>query len=147
MIEHGWCFCEAIKAQRLVSLFGFASTMNWVCFDHDDDCSRSIGSPLAIWIGYRPVQVRFVRGHPKRFSKTKGVTRSFCGDCGTSIAYSDDGLPDEFSLSIGFMGSLERFPPRAQAYWEMRQPFVAEKLPRIDGLPSENRARGNPKAR
>jgi hypothetical protein len=108
-IEHGWCFCEAIKAEMTGEPF-------WICFDHDDDCRRAIGSPLTAWIGYRPAQVRCVHGHPKTFSKTKGVTRSFRGDCGTSVSYSDQGLPDELYVSIGFMGTPERFPQQAQVY-------------------------------
>ena len=141
-IEHGWCFCEAIKAEMIGEPF-------WICFDHDDDCRRAIGSPLTVWIGYRPAQVRFVRGHPKTFSKTKGVTRSFCGDCGTSVSYSDQGLPDELYVSIGFMGTPERFPPQAQAYWEMRLPFVemSDGLPRIDGYSRQRTALGNPRDR
>ena len=90
-----------------------------------------------------------MRGHPKTFSKTKGVTRSFCGDCGTSVSYSDQGLPDELYVSIGFMGTPERFPPQAQAYWEMRLPFVemSDGLPRIDGYSRQRTALGNPRDR
>jgi hypothetical protein len=94
----------------------------------------AIGGPLTIWIGYRPREVRFQKGHPNGFSKTRGVTRYFCGDCGTSIAYVDKGLPNEIYVSVGFMDNPERFPPAAQAYWEMRLPFVVmdDGLPRVD---------------
>jgi hypothetical protein len=142
-VEQGWCFCEAIAATATGEPF-------WVCFDHDDDCRRAIGGPIAIWIGYRPDQVRFVRGQPSLFSKTRGVVRSFCGACGTSIGYRDEGLPDELYLSIGFMGAPERFPPQAQAYWEMRLPFVhmSDQLPRMEGYSRRRSAAiGTPKER
>ncbi len=107
----------------------------WICFDHDDDCRRAIGSPLAIWVGYRPDQFRLTRGTPKSFSKTSGVVRTFCPECGTSISYSDRGLADELYLTIGFFDRPERFAPQAHAYWRMRLPWLdfADRLPRVDG--------------
>ncbi|WP_292421892.1 hypothetical protein [Mesorhizobium sp.] len=63
-IETGACFCGAIAAEMQGDPF-------WICFDHDDDCRRAIGSPLTIWIGYRPDQFRLTRGQPREFSKTR----------------------------------------------------------------------------
>ncbi|WP_245275032.1 GFA family protein [Mesorhizobium sp. LSHC412B00] len=116
-IDRGHCFCGAITAE-------FSGDPFWICFDHDDDCRRAIGSPLTIWIGYRPDQVDWLGSKPKTFSKTRGVVRSFCSECGTSIGYTDEGLPNEFYISIGFMDAPEKFHPQAQAYWEMRLPFI-----------------------
>ena len=76
-VESGACFCGAIAAELRGEPF-------WICYDHDDDCRRALGSPLTIWVGYRPDQVRFTRGSPRSFSKTAGVVRTFCPDCGTS---------------------------------------------------------------
>ena len=87
-IERALCFCGKIQAEARGEPF-------WVCSDHDDDCRRAIGSPLNVWIGYRPEQVLFNSGQPKAFSRTPGVTRTFCADCGTSIGYTDAGLADE----------------------------------------------------
>ena len=140
-IEHGRCFCGSVSAE-------FAGEPFWTCFDHDDDCRKAIGSPLTIWVGYRPDAIRWFGTEPKTFSKTKGVVRSFCRNCGTSIGYTDEGLPGETYIAIGFMDSPERFAPQAQAYWEMRLPFIVmdDGLPRVDGY---TRARdpllGNPR--
>ena len=116
-VDQGHCFCGAIAAT-------FSGQPFWVCYDHDDDCRRAIGGPLTIWIGYHPDQVLFDRGRPKTFSKTRGVMRSFCSNCGTSIGYVDAGLPDEVYICIGFMDSPERFPPEAHGYWRLRLPFI-----------------------
>ncbi|WP_299621826.1 GFA family protein [Pelagibius sp.] len=127
-IETGACFCGAIAAELRGEPF-------WICYDHDDDCRRAIGSPLTIWIGVRPSQFRILRGNPKSFSKTPGVLRSFCGDCGTSIGYRDEGIADELYLSIGFFDRPEAFRPQAHAYWRQKLPWLAfaDPLPRIDG--------------
>jgi hypothetical protein len=106
----------------------------WVCYDHDDDCRRAIGSPLTIWVGYRLSQFRLLRGKPSSFSKTKGVIRTFCANCGTSIGYSDEGLKDEIWLTIGFFDNPERLAPSAHSYWSRKLPYVhfADDLPKID---------------
>ena len=131
-IETGTCFCGAIAGEMRGEPF-------WICFDHDDDCRRAIGSPLTIWVGYRPHQLRFKRGTPKSFSKTKGVVRTFCQDCGTSISYMDEGIRDELYLNIGFMDNPERFRPQAHAYWRMKLPWIefADDLPRTDAYSRE----------
>jgi hypothetical protein len=116
-LETAACFCGEITAKALGEPF-------WICFDHDDDCRRAIGSPLTIWVGYKSNEFSFVTGEPKTYSKTEGVTRSFCGNCGTSIGYVDAGLPSEIYLCIGFMDHPENFPPQAQTYWSLRLPFI-----------------------
>jgi len=137
------CFCGEIVAEVEGNPF-------WICYDHDDDCRRAIGGPLTIWVGYRPAQFQLKRGQPKTFSKTPGVTRSFCADCGTSIGYSDAGIADELYLTIGFFDHPERFPPEAQTYWRLKLPWIefADDLPRIDEYSRlRNPELGNPRDR
>jgi hypothetical protein len=126
--ETGSCFCGAIAAEMHGEPF-------WICYDHDDDCRRAIGSPVNIWVGYRKDQFRLTRGKPKGFSKTKGVVRTFCPECGTSISYLDEGLGDELYVTIGFLDRPEGFRPQAHAYWRMRLPWIefADDLPHVGG--------------
>ena len=142
-IETCGCFCGAIVAEVVGDPF-------WICSDHDDDCHKAIGAPLAVWVGYRPAQFHLKRGKPKTFSKTPGVVRSFCSDCGTSIDYRDEGIADELYLTIGFFDHPERFCPQAHAYWELKLPWVdfADDLPRINRYSRErSRDLGYPRDR
>lgn len=109
-------------------------TCSCFCFDHDDDCRKAIGSPLTVWVGYRPSQLRLVSGEFKIFSKTPGIERSFCGRCGTSIGYEDAGIADELYFTIGFFDHPERFRPVVHGYWSMRLPWLQfdDHLERID---------------
>lgn len=121
----------------------------WICFDHDDDCRRAIRSPMTVWIGYRPEQVRFSRGEPASFSRTPGVVRTFCARR-TSIGYSDEGLAAEQYLSIGFMDEPQRFPPQAHAGWREKLVWLefTDKLDRIDSYTRpRDPAVGNPDQR
>jgi hypothetical protein len=134
--ETGSCFCGAIAAEMNGEPF-------WVCYDHDDDCRRAIGSPLNIWVGYRTAEFKLTRGAPRSFSKTPGVTRTFCGNCGTSISYSDGRLRNELYITIGFLDNPERFPPQAHAYWRMKLSWANfdDDLPRLKAY-SRDRDKG-----
>lgn len=142
-IESGSCFCGAVVAQATGEPF-------WICYDHDDDCRKAIGGGVNIWVGYRPDDIAFGDVAPKSFSRTPGVTRTFCGACGSSIGYHDEALPDETYLTIGFLDHPENFVPQAHAYWDLKLPFVEmnDDLPRI-GTYSRTRdaSLGTPAAR
>lgn len=142
-LETCGCFCGNIKAECVGEPF-------WINYDHDDDCRRAIGSPLTIWIGYRPEQFRVLAGEVKSFSKTPGVIRTFCDNCGSSIAYTDEGITDELYLTIGFFDHPERFKPLAHGYWRLKLPWIefADDLPRVDEYTrSRDPKIGNPNAR
>jgi hypothetical protein len=127
-VETGACFCGVIAAELRGEPF-------WICYDHDDDCRRAVGGPLNVWVGYRPDDLRLIRGAPKSFSKTKGVVRTFCPDCGTSISYFDEGLKNELYISIEFFDNPARFTPHANAYWKMRLPWesFADEISKTEG--------------
>jgi hypothetical protein len=79
-LEPAGRFCGRIKAECDGEPF-------WINYDHDDDCRRAIGGPLTVWLGYRAHQFCITKGEMKRFSRTPGVTRTFCENCGSSIGY------------------------------------------------------------
>ncbi len=142
-IETAGCFCGAIRAECRGEPF-------WIHYDHDDDCRRAIGGPLTVWIGYRPEQFNIVQGKVKTYSKTPGVIRSFCGRCGSSIGYTDDGIPDEQYLTIGFFDHPERFKPAVHGYWKSKLPWIefADDLPRVDEYARRRDPKlGNPNTR
>jgi hypothetical protein len=94
--------------------------------------SPEVGGAANVWVGYQPHQVTITSGKPAVFSKTPGISRSFCSTCGTSIAYQDDGIKDELYLTLGFFDGPEGLPPSAHAYWRLRLPWVsfADTIPR-----------------
>jgi hypothetical protein len=134
-IETGSCFCGRISLVARGEPF-------WINADHDDDCRKAIGGPLTVWIGYRREQIAFTAGTLRSFSKTPGVSRGFCHNCGSSISYVDEGLGDEIWLTIGFMDNPERFTPRVHAFWSTRLPWVefADTLPRLERYSRERDA-------
>jgi hypothetical protein len=125
--DTGACFCGDIIAEMRGDPF-------WICYDHDADCRRATGSPVVVWVGYRPDQFKVVKGTPRAYSKTRGVIRTFCSDCGTSISYLDEGMSNELYVALGFLDRPEGFRPEGHAYWREKVSWIefADTLPRID---------------
>ncbi len=142
-LETASCFCGRVQAECEGEPF-------WINYDHDADCRQAIGGPLTVWVGYRPQQFRITKGEMKRFSKTSGVTRTFCGNCGSSIGYFDEGIKDEIYLTIGFFDNPEGFKPAAHGYWREKLSWVefSDNLPRFDEYTRIRDAEfGNPNTR
>jgi hypothetical protein len=91
------------------------------------------------------------KGTLRSFSKTKGVVRTFCSDCGTSVSYLDEGgISNELYIALGFFDHPENFRPHAHAYWSEKLPWIefADRLPRIEGYSrGRDPAFGNPHQR
>ena len=78
-------------------------------------------------------------GEPKEWRGAGGVTRMFCGHCGSQIGYKDDRFPDEIYFALGFMDEPERYPPTSHAFVARQLPFLhmTDDLRRFDGASVE----------
>ena len=123
----GSCRCGLISAESSVEPF--------LCsYCHCRDCRKQTGAPVMAFVGFREAELSWF-GTPQSF-RSGGVQRDFCGRCGSQIGYSDDLLPGEVYLTLGFMDEPERYPPVLHAFEKRRLPFlhIADELPRHDGF-------------
>ena len=100
----GHCYCGAVK-------FEVTGESNWIGHCHCESCRRQSGSVMTTFAGFRNDQIVFTGAMPNRFSTDDGVTRSFCGRCGSSIAYQSSDLPDDTHLHLGLFDDLELLVP------------------------------------
>ena len=123
----GSCRCGLIGAETAIEPF-------WVSYCHCRDCRKQTGAPVMAFVGFKEGDLAW-HGTPQTWHSS-GVTRSFCGHCGSQIGYRDDKLPGEVYLSLGFMDEPENYPPRLHAFERRRLPFlhIADDLPRYDGF-------------
>jgi hypothetical protein len=70
----------------------------------------------------------YVPGEPVRFHSSPGVTRAFCGRCGTPLAYEGDRWPGE--VLTGSMDRPEDLVPARDAFTEEKLPWVPMALSR-----------------
>ena len=90
---------------------------------------------------YRFNSVRFCsRGTPKQFSRSDlegGVTREFCGECGTHLLTRRPGL-SSVNIKVGTLDEPALFgSPQMAIYTIDKQPFhaIPEGIPSFERLP------------
>ena len=109
----GHCYCGAVS-------FEVTGQPDWVGHCHCESCRRASGAVMSSFAGFRPGQVVFGGAMPERFTTPDGVTRSFCGRCGSAVAFEYDRTPNEIHLQLGLFDDLEKLPAQSHS-------FVAEK--------------------
>ncbi|MDH3219173.1 MAG: GFA family protein [Gammaproteobacteria bacterium] len=107
----GHCYCGAIR-------FEINGASDWVGHCHCESCRRASGSVMTTFAGFRPDQVVFTGAMPNRYTTADGVTRSFCGQCGSPVAYENAQRPDEIHLQLGLFDQPERLPPQNHSFLE-----------------------------
>lgn len=127
MTRTGRCFCGAVR-------FRAEGEPKWVAFCHCESCRRATSSPVAAFTCFPVEEVRFSGETLKEFASSPGVTRTFCGQCGSPLSYRTEKRPDDIDLyPASFDDAADWHPTRHDLY--------SEHLPWLvpgDGLPTRN---------
>ena len=84
----GRCRCGAVR-------FRAEGKPLWVAHCHCTDCRRTTGSPMTTYAGYPRDCFAFTSGLPTTYNSSPGVTRSFCGICGSPLTYEGARWPED----------------------------------------------------
>lgn len=109
----GRCYCGAIRFHSLRA----AQT---VVYCHCDDCRRATGGPVAVFAAMDEHMVTFEPDIGKSISLVNGVTRTFCGACGSSLTGRYDYLPDQIYIPIGIIDQAEDLKPSLHVHEDSR---------------------------
>jgi hypothetical protein len=97
---------------------------NWVAYCHCASCRHATGTPVAAYAGYPAEAVRFAAGRPAEFASSPGVSRGFCGRCGSPISFVGERWPGEVHLPLGSFDDSSDLVPTVQAHAEERLPWL-----------------------
>ncbi len=100
----GHCYCGAVT-------FEVIGESDWIGHCHCESCRRASGSVMTSFAAFRPDQVVFTGESPRRYATADGVVRSFCGQCGSPIAYESTQDDNEMNLQLGLFDDLEALVP------------------------------------
>ena len=106
----GHCYCGAIK-------FKASGEPIWVGHCHCESCRRASGSVMTSFATYLLDKVVFSGAMPTRFPTDDGVVRSFCGQCGSPVAYESTEKENQIDLHLGLFDDLEQIKPRNHTFY------------------------------
>lgn len=121
MVLTGGCRCGAVR----YALEG-EPAHNALC--HCADCRRSAGAPVVGWALYPRERVR-VTGTPACYASSPGVTRQFCGTCGTGLFYLNEGtFPGQVDVQTATLDEPDALPPGARIQTAEAPAWFAEMM-------------------
>lgn len=118
----GGCLCGAVRYRA-------SGEPKWVAYCHCASCRRATGAPVTAYAGFARERVSYVVGEPRRFRSSPGVVRSFCGECGTPLAYEGERWPGEVHIHLGTLDHPERLAPQKQGFADERLPWLRLETP------------------
>jgi hypothetical protein len=132
-IHEGGCLCGAVR-YRIVG-DPIAST---TC--HCRTCRKATASALVPWLHLDATKLTYSAGKPAEFQSSPGVTRTFCGRCGTPLTYWTTSYGPRIDVTTASLDDPEAFPPMAHFWTSHKVGWLklADELPTFEeGLPSE----------
>jgi hypothetical protein len=101
-------------------------------------CQRNHGAGYVTWVGLPKPQFRIVAGEERLVacrSSEHGV-RSFCGACGSSLAYESSHHPERIDVPLANLEAKIDREPQLHVYFDDRADWVVvgDDLPRLGGL-------------
>jgi len=115
----GGCMCGRVRYQ-----FSSPPSSSTIC--HCNDCRRASGSHSVAWLGVPIKNFSIAKGSPKSFQFSPHATRTFCGDCGTTLTYKTSNRSNEIDVTTGSLDDPERFPPNNQVFEEHKLSWVKD---------------------
>jgi len=123
----GGCMCGAIRYEASGDPIS-------VIFCHCESCRKHTGSPVSALAGFHRSQLRFTRGERATYESSPGITRGFCGDCGTTLTWegNDDELGPLVEIHIGTADEPGNLAPQMHLHHAERVPWfeTSDSLPR-----------------
>jgi hypothetical protein len=121
----GRCLCGQTRYRA-------TGTPLWVAHCHCASCRRATGAPITTYAGFAAEHFAYTAGEPKRFASSEGVSRSFCGHCGTPLTYEGARWPGEVHVLVGTLDRPEAVTPTREAFAEERLPWMQLAAPPAD---------------
>jgi hypothetical protein len=109
----GHCLCGAIR----FAADGEPLAAN-LC--HCESCRRHSGGAVAAFVTFAKDAVRWSGTERTSYRSSPPVIRSFCGNCGSSLAYEHDHSANEIDLYLGAFDDPGRFPPQKHVHYGER---------------------------
>jgi hypothetical protein len=121
----GRCACGAVIMQ-------LAPPTLFASYCHCASCRRAHAAPFVAWTAVPNERFRLVQGRDAvaSYASSPGVSRAFCGRCGTPVWYRGEAAPDRIYVPVAVLDRLDR-PLDSHVSYEERPAWAAglQRLP------------------
>lgn len=120
----GRCLCGAVRVA------GDGPTL-FASHCHCETCRRTHAAAFVTWTAWPVERLRVLgAGSLRHHASSPGVTRSFCGTCGTPMTFRGVDAPDRVYVPVAVLDGLDR-PVDAHVSYEEHAPWLEglERLP------------------
>ncbi len=121
----GRCLCGDLA-------YEFTGDPLWVAYCHCESCRRQTSSAVATFVGLASTQFRYTHGTPAGYASSPGVTRGFCGRCGSPMSFEGNNWPGEIHIYVGTLNDPAAFVPTGHVHTAEQLPWfeIDDTLPR-----------------
>lgn len=96
------------------------------------DCRRISGAVGVAWFSVKRARFAWV-GHPSFYRSSREVIRRFCANCGTTLSYENDALPDELDVTVASLDDPGLVAPKDHVWVQQKPDWmrIGDKLPQF----------------
>ena len=99
----GGCHCGSVS-------YAISGEPAYHALCHCSDCRRATGAPAVSWALF-PREAVTIEGSPKSYASSESARRHFCGDCGTSLFYTNETVfPGQIDVQSATLDDPEALP-------------------------------------
>jgi len=124
----GRCLCGSVR-------YAFTGDILWKVHCHCESCRRQTSSPVTTFFCVHRENLEFTGDEPAAYHSSKGVTRSFCGKCGSPMAFEKQSRPGEIDLYASTLDDHSDFTAEYHVFWNERVKWLetCDDLPKKEG--------------
>jgi hypothetical protein len=115
--NEGGCSCGAIR-YRIAA--GPVLSATCEC----RSCRRASAAAIVPWIHIDTARMTIVQGEPVTYVSSPGVTRTFCGRCGTPLTYHKASYGQAIDVTTCSLDDPNAFPPMVHLWTSHRLAWV-----------------------
>ncbi len=117
----GGCLCGSVRYRA-------SEAPDWASYCHCGMCRKISGAPFTGYVQFPEESFEWTQGRPSLYASSSGVTRRFCGTCGSALTFEADGV---LFLTLGSLDVPEQVAFDCHTYTNAKLPGIAL----ADGLP------------
>lgn len=107
MEAKGSCHCGAIG-------YAVSGEPVYHALCHCSDCRRATGAPAVSWALF-PRDAVTIAGAPQAYASSEQAQRHFCGECGTSLFYTNEAIfPGQIDIQSATLDDPSALPLQCQ---------------------------------